>query len=193
MANTVSTATDDVEKLAKWATAIYFSQRPTHGEDMAHWANVSNSDSANKITASLRALVRERDRLREALHTIAVTCDEEIKRRYRTSSHMSEAEVAGNSPIYSMLALPRNIARAALTEAQGKMVWRTDWENCPTEGFINVWGACPSGHRDPGGLDTFGLAIRELVSAGSDADWLRSKGYTHFMVLTPPDSEVAHD
>lgn len=72
MTNTVSTATDDVEKLAKWATAaaIYFSQRPTHGEDMAHWANVSNNDSANKIAATLRALVQERDRLREALRDI---------------------------------------------------------------------------------------------------------------------------
>lgn len=34
-------------------TAIYFENRPTHGEDKAHWSNVYNADSARKISKLL--------------------------------------------------------------------------------------------------------------------------------------------
>ena len=52
----------------------------------------------------------ERDRLREALHQIEITCDEEVCVR---TAGMSEAAL-GKSRILPLLQIPRNIARAAL-------------------------------------------------------------------------------
>lgn len=36
--------------------ARYFEGRPTHGEDAAHWANVSNAETCRKIAALLSSL-----------------------------------------------------------------------------------------------------------------------------------------
>ncbi len=33
--------------------AVYFSNRPTHGEDQAHWSNVYNAENCRKIAAML--------------------------------------------------------------------------------------------------------------------------------------------
>ena len=52
----------------------------------------------------------ERDQLREALHQIEITCDEEVCVR---TAGMSEAAL-GKSRILPLLQIPRNIARAAL-------------------------------------------------------------------------------
>ena len=52
----------------------------------------------------------ERDRLREALEQIEITCEEEIRAR---TAGMSEAAL-GKSRILPILQVPRNIARAAL-------------------------------------------------------------------------------
>jgi hypothetical protein len=49
-----------------------------------------------------------------ALEAIHAACDEEIKTRFRTSSHKTEEELGRNSAVYSLLVIPRNIARQAL-------------------------------------------------------------------------------
>lgn len=56
------------------------------------------------------------DRLRAALEAIENLLTEEIKVRFGTSDHFTEAEVAGDSVIYSLLVVPRNIARKALAD-----------------------------------------------------------------------------
>ena len=60
--------------------------------------------------ARAEAAEAERDRLREALHQIEITCDEEVCVR---TAGMSEAAL-GKSRILPLLQIPRNIARAAL-------------------------------------------------------------------------------
>lgn len=35
--------------------ARYFENRPTHGEDRAHWSNVYNAENCRKIAVALRA------------------------------------------------------------------------------------------------------------------------------------------
>lgn len=47
----------DLPSLAKWAdeAARYFENRPTNGEDLAHWSNVMNAENARKIASYLRA------------------------------------------------------------------------------------------------------------------------------------------
>lgn len=37
--------------------ASYFEKRDTHGEDSAHWANVSNAEAARRIAALIRSRV----------------------------------------------------------------------------------------------------------------------------------------
>jgi len=58
-------------------------------------------------------LVREIGRLRTALKAIHDATDDEIAVRFRTGNK-SEAEMGRNSRIYSMLVVPRNMARNAL-------------------------------------------------------------------------------
>jgi hypothetical protein len=41
--------------------ARYFTNRPTNGEDSAHWSNVANAERASQIGALIAALRRERD------------------------------------------------------------------------------------------------------------------------------------
>jgi hypothetical protein len=89
----------------------------------------AGQDPLRIIAAALRdAVAGERTRIRileEALGAIESACDEEICTRFGTSSHKTEEQIAGRSVIYSLLVVPRNIARAALTphaaeEAQTK-------------------------------------------------------------------------
>lgn len=56
----------------------------------------------------------EIERLRTWLEAIERITDEEIGVRFRTSSHKTEEQMAGKSVIYTMLSVPRNLARAAL-------------------------------------------------------------------------------
>ena len=65
---------------------------------------------AGWIITAMRALTAERDRLREALEQIEITCEEEIHAR---TAGMSDAAL-GKSRILPLLQIPRNIARAAL-------------------------------------------------------------------------------
>ena len=67
------------------------------------------ADRENRL-ADLRIIKAERDRLREALEQIEITCEEEICVR---TAGMSEAAL-GKSRILPLLQIPRNIARAAL-------------------------------------------------------------------------------
>lgn len=56
----------------------------------------------------------EIERLREWLGCIERLTDDEIGARFRTSSHKSEREMAKGSVIYTMLQMPRDLARRAL-------------------------------------------------------------------------------
>lgn len=38
------------------AAAVYFANRPTHGEDRAHWSNVYNAENARKLANRLNAM-----------------------------------------------------------------------------------------------------------------------------------------
>ena len=71
---------------------------------------VSDRKVALEAADRIEALTAERDRLREALHQIEITCDEEVCVR---TAGMSEAAL-GKSRILPLLQIPRNIARAAL-------------------------------------------------------------------------------
>lgn len=53
------------------------------------------------------------EKMRRALMAIEDLCDGEIKARFASDSK-TEQEVAGNSRIYTLLSLPRDIARNAL-------------------------------------------------------------------------------
>ena len=46
--------------------ARYFRNRPTNGEDLAHWSNVYNSENCEKTATDIRALLDEVKRLRSA-------------------------------------------------------------------------------------------------------------------------------
>jgi hypothetical protein len=56
--DTPDTSAETVERLAEFIAEVarYFAARPTGGQDMAHWANVTNAESCRKIAATLRAL-----------------------------------------------------------------------------------------------------------------------------------------
>lgn len=45
------------DELIAWCNeaARYFENRPTNGEDAAHWANVSNAENARKVADALRS------------------------------------------------------------------------------------------------------------------------------------------
>ena len=47
--------------LIAWAeeAARYFENRPTGGEDKAHWANVYNAENARRVADALRAVVKD--------------------------------------------------------------------------------------------------------------------------------------
>ena len=69
--------------------------------------------NARELRATITAIEAERDALREALLAIEDLCSGEIKARF-TSSSQTEEEVAGNSRVYALLRIPRDIARNAL-------------------------------------------------------------------------------
>lgn len=79
----IDTSAEAVERLALWAleASRYFSNRDTGGEDRAYWAGVANSATSEKLAATLRALVRERDEARAALEQMrapyAIICKRE--------------------------------------------------------------------------------------------------------------------
>lgn len=54
--------------------ARYFSNRPTGGEDAAHWANVYNAENANKIASHLDALSHTPAPTGAWWETVAATC-----------------------------------------------------------------------------------------------------------------------
>ena len=66
MTDKPDTSTEAVERLAKFQdnATIYFVNRPTGGEDRAHWSNVANSETCEKTANTLRKLAAERDALR---------------------------------------------------------------------------------------------------------------------------------
>ena len=71
------------------------------------------------VAAATAAKDAEIARLRGGLEAISDLLDGEIKIRWRDGqSNMNESEAAGNSTLYSLLSVPRNIARAALSEAR---------------------------------------------------------------------------
>lgn len=71
-------------------------------------------------------LERENKRLRGWLETIERVTDEEIGARFRTSSHKTEEQMAGKSQVYTMLSVPRNLARAALRGDPIEQIRRED-------------------------------------------------------------------
>lgn len=58
----------DISSITKWLLecANYFEDRPTGGEDQAHWANVWNAENARKAAAALTAAEKQIAELREA-------------------------------------------------------------------------------------------------------------------------------
>lgn len=54
--------------------AIYFSKRPTNGEDAAHWSNVYNAENCRKAADALSQQEKQIERLREALLRIRTAC-----------------------------------------------------------------------------------------------------------------------
>lgn len=67
-----------------------------------------------KAADLLASQAAEIERLREALVGIEKLLSDEITVRFGTSSHLTQAECAGKSVIYSLLVVPRNMARQAL-------------------------------------------------------------------------------
>jgi len=65
-------------------------------------------DKADTLRANADALAGALDAIHDLL-------DGEIAVRFRQSSSQSESEQAGKSRVYSLLVVPRNMARAALT------------------------------------------------------------------------------
>jgi hypothetical protein len=61
-----------------------------------------------------REAASEIERLRAWLESIHDITDEEIAVRFRTSSQKTEEQMAGKSVVYTMLSIPRNIAKRAL-------------------------------------------------------------------------------
>lgn len=51
--------------------ATYFENRPTHGEDAAHWANVYNAQNCRKAAETIKTTSAEIKRLRSALEFYA--------------------------------------------------------------------------------------------------------------------------
>ena len=64
-----------------------------------------------KIVLSLLA---DYERMKEALESIESLLSEEITTRFGGDAQISEEQMGANSRIYSLLVVPRNIARAAL-------------------------------------------------------------------------------
>ena len=52
--------------------ARYFRNRPTNGEDRAHWSNVYNAENCEKSATDIRALLDGIERLRGVLNTVLV-------------------------------------------------------------------------------------------------------------------------
>lgn len=62
----------DVAGLVSWtySAARYFENRPTHGEDAAHWANVANAENARKAAAALTVQAGEIEALKRDMQTV---------------------------------------------------------------------------------------------------------------------------
>ncbi|MGJ8477234.1 hypothetical protein [Sphingobium yanoikuyae] len=91
----------------------------TAGKDAAIRARDDHFRNAQRLADKLVAKDAEIVRLRGGLEAISDLLDGEIKIRWRDGqSNMNESEAAGNSTLYSLLSVPRNIARAALSEAR---------------------------------------------------------------------------
>lgn len=71
-----------------------------------------------KTANDMMAIVNERDRFREALGIIERLCTDEIRARFGNHHSKTEEELAGKSKVYSLLVIPRNIARSALNNEQ---------------------------------------------------------------------------
>ena len=56
--------------------ARYFSNRPTGGEDAAHWSNVYNAENANKIASRLDALSRAPAPMEAVAWRVRTSCGE---------------------------------------------------------------------------------------------------------------------
>ena len=69
---------------------------------------------SEQALAALEARNRE---LESALRGIESLCADEITTRFGGHSHKSEDELGRNSRVYSLLVVPRNMARAALKGA----------------------------------------------------------------------------
>jgi hypothetical protein len=67
--------------------------------------------------ARLRA---QNEAMLAALKAIFYLTDGEIAVRFRTSTDKTEQEMAGQSVIYAMLCVPRNMARTAIAAVEGK-------------------------------------------------------------------------
>lgn len=67
--NPTPIADGEVEALRVFAldAVRYFENRPTNGEDAAHWSNVSNAETMRKIATRLTSLAEDNAKLREAL------------------------------------------------------------------------------------------------------------------------------
>lgn len=89
------------------------------------WAAPSNGSQAGLMNSKRPRMERlkmgqepkkavEIARLRAWLECIERTTDEEIAVRFRTSSYKTEEQMAGKSVVYTMLSVPRNMARRAL-------------------------------------------------------------------------------
>lgn len=70
---------------------------------------------AAEVMKALGDQQAEVERLRQWLACIERLTDEEIGARFRTSSNKSEEQMAGKSVVYTMLSIPRNLARGALS------------------------------------------------------------------------------
>lgn len=78
----------------------------------------ANNTLARMNGERAQAAEAEAARLREGLETIADLCDNEIKARWGGQSNMSIEEAAKGSRLYSLLVVPRNIARAFVDKGE---------------------------------------------------------------------------
>ncbi len=89
----------------------------SHGPNAMICYTCSLLQANDELEQALAALEARNRELESALRGIESLCADEITTRFGGHSHKSEDELGRNSRVYSLLVVPRNMARAALKGA----------------------------------------------------------------------------
>ena len=113
-----------VERMARaWASIdgkadkFELCKRDRAAEDkMGHYLGYLSDAEELAKRSGILSILADYERMKEALESIESLLSEEITTRFGGDAQISEEQMGANSRIYSLLVVPRNIARAALKD-----------------------------------------------------------------------------